>query len=71
MRKYFFKLLLIDLAFQSFVFMFYCIHLACKYVAEEISENLLKKFNSHELIETGYSIDERLNKKKAKKYKDS
>ncbi len=31
----------------------------------------MTKFNSHELIETGYNIDERLNKKKAKKYRDS
>lgn len=35
-----------------------------------MSENLLKH-NSPELIETGYNLDERLDKKKAKKYRDS
>jgi hypothetical protein len=42
----------------------------CKYVTNEISDSLLKH-KSHELIETAYSIDERLDKKKAKKYMDS
>lgn len=42
----------------------------CKYLTTEIAESLLKH-NSHELIETAYSLDERLSKKKSKKYLDS
>ncbi|RNA02261.1 canopy -like protein [Brachionus plicatilis] len=42
----------------------------CKYLTNEIAESLLSH-NSPELIETGYNFDERLDKKKAKKYQDS
>ena len=31
----------------------------------------LNKIDSHDVIETGYNIDERLNKKKVKKFRDS
>jgi hypothetical protein len=41
----------------------------CKYLTNEIAESL-HKHNSHELIETGYSLDDRL-KKNHKKYRDS
>lgn len=43
---------------------------ACKYLTNELSESLLKH-NSHDIIETGYSLDDRLNKKNPKKYRDS
>jgi hypothetical protein len=36
----------------------------------EMGESL-NKIDSHDVIETGYSIDERLNKKKVKKFRDS
>lgn len=42
----------------------------CKYLTNEISESLLSH-NSFEVIQTGYNIDERLNKKNPKKYIDS
>ena len=42
----------------------------CKYLTAEISESLLK-FNSPDIIDTGYNLDERLNKKQPKKYRDS
>jgi len=42
----------------------------CKYLANELSENLLK-LNSYDYIDTSYSIDDRLQKKKATKYRDS
>ncbi len=31
----------------------------------------LNKIDSHDVIETGYNIDDRLNKKKVKKFRDS
>lgn len=42
----------------------------CKYLTNEISDSLLEH-NSHGIIETGYVLDERINNKKPKKYKDS
>ena len=43
---------------------------ACKYLTNEIAESLLKH-DSSENIETGYNLDERLDKKEKTKYKDS
>ena len=45
------------------------VYLACKYLTNEISDSLLEH-NSHDIIETGYVLDERINNKKPKKYKD-
>lgn len=50
---------------DSYVFL-----IACKYLTSEISDSLLKH-DSHGEIETGYNLDERLDKKEKKKYKDS
>jgi hypothetical protein len=38
-------------------------------LTNEISDSLLEH-NSHGIIETGYVLDERINNKKPKKYKD-
>ncbi len=43
---------------------------ACKYLTNEISEGLLKH-DSSDVIETGYNIDQRLDKKQKTKYRDS
>jgi hypothetical protein len=39
-------------------------------LTNEISDSLLEQ-NSHDIIETGYVLDERINNKKPKKYKDT
>lgn len=54
----------------KFVILYCSFSQVCKYLTEEMSESLTTH-NSPELIETAYSLDERLDKKKAKKYRDS